>query len=384
MTPARVSIIGSIVRKDMVEYSRDKLWVFLSALVIAVMVGLFWILPDQVTESISLGISTNGDNSIPLGFEGSKELALVRFATSADLRSVVAGDANAWRTGDTVTVVSVGSEGPGEAEKVPVVIGIGFPNGFLNDVRSEIPVRVEVFTTTDIPESTTLAIETMVERLTYQITGIELPVTVTSDSFKVLGEDRVGNQVSIRQNLRPMFVFMALLMEMFAMSALISREIQEKTATALLVTPARIGDLLAAKILSGAVSGFGQAAILLIALGAIGANPAGGLVLMALGAVMVAGTAMIAGSSGRDFIGTLFYGMLFMFPLLVPALAVVFPGTPPLWIRALPSYPLVDGLVQNVTYQHGALMSQIGLLAIWCVVIAGIGWVVLKRRVEAI
>jgi ABC-type multidrug transport system permease subunit len=92
---------------------------------------------------------------------------------------------------------------------------------------------------------------------------------------------------------------------------------------------------------------------------------------------------MIAGSAGKDFIGTLFYGMVFMIPLIVPAFAALFPGTASPWVRALPSYPLIEGLVETTIYGQGWAESwgRIGVLAAWCAVVFGVGWVVLRRRV---
>ncbi len=384
MIPSRPSIVGSIVRKDLLEYSRDKLWMFLSFFVLFVMVGLFWILPDEVDESMTLGISGNGEPS-PFAFsEDTERFRVLEFPSSDDLRSVIEGTAQAWETQSGILALPNGSEPPSNSTKVEVSIGIGFPAGFLDDARNGIPTQVEVFTTADVSESTAVAIGGLVKLMASRFADIELPVTLSQESYQVLGEDRIGDQVSIRENLRPMFVFMGLMMEMFAMSSIITREIQSKTALSVLVTPARPADFLGAKIFSGAASGFAQSAILLVALGALGANPALGFLLLALGAIMVAGLAMISGALARDFLGTLLYGMLFIFPMIVPAVAAVFPGTPPLWIRSIPSYPLIDGLIQNIAYQSGDLWQHVTVLLAWCIAIGVIAWIVLKRRVETI
>ncbi len=41
---SRASIIGSIVKKDLKEYSRDRLWMFLTLLVLIFMIVIFWVL----------------------------------------------------------------------------------------------------------------------------------------------------------------------------------------------------------------------------------------------------------------------------------------------------------------------------------------------------
>jgi len=100
---------------------------------------------------------------------------------------------------------------------------------------------------------------------------------------------------------------------------------------------------------------------------------------------MVAGAAMLAGSIGRDFMSTLFWGMAFIVPLLIPALAALFPGTASPWVRALPSYPLIRGLVD--VQSNGAgwadALPQLSTLAAWCLALFAAGWLVLRRKVQA-
>jgi hypothetical protein len=70
---SRLSIIGSIVKKDLTEYSRDRLWMFLTLLVLVFMVIVFWVLPDRVDESIPVGISGLGNPTVLSGLESAEE-----------------------------------------------------------------------------------------------------------------------------------------------------------------------------------------------------------------------------------------------------------------------------------------------------------------------
>jgi ABC-2 type transport system permease protein len=126
--------------------------------------------------------------------------------------------------------------------------------------------------------------------------------------------------------------------------------------------------------------------ILLAAINVMGNEPILIVTLMLLGATMVSGVAMISGSLGRDFLANLFYGFAFMVPLMIPAFTVLFPGTASGWIQALPSYPLVEGLVKVTTYGEGwaEALPDLGALAAWCVALFAIGWIVLKRKVETL
>ena len=389
---SRASIIGSIVKKDVKEYSRDRLWLFLSLLTLIVMIVVFWVLPDSVDESIPVGISGLGDPATLTGLEATEEegLRLMSFDSAEDLKSVVAGDAQAWQSNGRITVIPKDSDSgePAGADKVSIAIGLAFPDDFLVATTAGRQTSVEVFVDAQAPEELKTSMSSLVKELAYTVAGSRLPVDTPSPQaiYTVLGEDRAGNQVTPRESFRPMLVFFVLLMEMFGMSSLIAREVQSRTVTALLVTPATTGDVLAAKGISGAVMGLGQALILLAAINVLGNEPLLIITLMLLGAVMVSGTAMIAGSVGRDFLTNLFFGFAFMVPLMIPAFTVLFPGTASAWIQALPSYPLVQGLVKVATYGDGwaETLPDLGALFAWCVALFALGWMILKRKVETL
>jgi ABC-2 type transport system permease protein len=370
---SRVAIIGSIVRKDLAEYGRDMLWAFLTVMVLVVTVVLFWILPDDVDESIDVGVSGLDDPAALAGLETAQAegLDLVPFASAAQLEGVVGGDATAIEEAGT-----------------NVAIGIAFPEDFFVATAAGEQTRVTVYVDAAVPDEIEFAMSSLVRELAFTVAGAELPVDTSDPStvFVVLGEDRVGNQASARDSFRPVFVFLILLMELFVMASLIAKEIQDRTVTAMLVTPATIGDVLAAKGIAGAVSGMAQAVIVLIAIDSLSPQPVLILTLMLLGSIMVAGTAMISGSLGKDFMSTLFYGMIFMIPLMIPAFAALFPGTASGWVRAMPSYPLVEGLVDVTTFGDGwaETLPELASLLAWCVALFAIGWVVLKRKVQTL
>ena len=389
---SRLSIIGLILKKDLTEYSRDRLWMFLTLLVLVFMIIVFWVLPGRVDESIPVGISGLGDPAALAGLQSTEEegLRLVAFDTAADLRSVVAGEADAWQANAAVVVIPNDSDAkePDGANKTNVDVGLAFPSDFLAATAAGNKTTVEIFVDAQVPEELKSSMSSFVKELAFTVAGSPLPVDTANpqEVYTVLGQDRAGNQVTPRESFRPLLVFLVLVMEMFGMSSLIAREVQTKTVTALLVTPATTGDVLAAKGIAGAVLGLGQAVILLAAIDVMGNEPLLIVTLMLLGAVMVSGTAMVAGSLGRDFLANLFYGVMFMVPLMIPAFTVLFPGTASGWIRVLPSYPLVQGLVKVATYGEGwaEALPDVGALAAWCVALFVLGWFVLKRKVETL
>jgi ABC-2 type transport system permease protein len=385
---SRATVISAIVRKDLAEYGRDRLWAFLTVLVIVIVIALFWILPDDVEESINAGISGLEPSALVALGEAEEGLLPIGFPSESELRAVIAGEATAWLSDGRTTVVSEGQEPPSGAERVDVSIGLAFPNDFLEATAAGRSTEVTVYVDGAVPDEIENAMTSLVREIAFGVAGEPLPVDTggVAQTFVVLGEDRAGDQVSARDGFRPIFVFLILMMEMFVMASLIAKEIQDRTVTAVLVTPATVGDVLAAKGIAGAVSGLAQAVIVLLAINSLSPQPLLILTLMLLGSVMISGTAMLAGSSGKDFMSTLFWGMAYMVPLLIPAFAALFPGTASAWVRALPSFPLVQGLVDVTTYGAGwsETLPELAALFAWCVGLFGLGFVVLRRKVQSL
>ncbi|WP_372594989.1 ABC transporter permease [Actinotalea sp.] len=388
---SRVAIVAAIVRKDVREFSRDTLYLVLSAVGLVMFVGLFYLVPDTVEESLTVGIQQTGMDELVSAYQAGAEtdeaLDVVPVDTAEHLRAAVAGDLEVYRTasGETVLV------GPGAAAQAPegsttvtVDIGIAFPVDFVALTTAGQQPTVTVYTDADVPSEVQDAMTSVVREIAYTLSGRPLPVT---EATVVLGTDRTGDQASMRDRLRPMLAFFVLMIETFALSSLIANEILNRTVTAVLLTPARVGDFLAAKTIYGTLLTGGQALLLLAAIGALTATSWGPLlVTVLLGALMFTGIGMITGSAGKDFIGTLFLTMLLVLPLLVPTFSVLFPGTAAGWVMAMPSYPVIDALDQVTS--DGAGWSEIGpgLLGalVWVVVIYVAGVLVLKRKAETL
>lgn len=161
----------------------------------------------------------------------------------------------------------------------------------------------------------------------------------------------------------------------------------DAAVTAVLVTPARLGDFLLAKTIYGTLLAGSQALVLIVIIRAL--TPDNWSVLLAtvlLGSIMFTGIAMVTGSAGKDFIGTLFYSMLFLLPLMVPAFGVLFPGTAAAWVQAMPSYPILRTLHEVTTFGAGwnEVGGYLGVMAVWVVAIYAAGLLVLRRKVASL
>ncbi len=355
----RLSIVWAFMKKDTKAFLRDKFFVVITFVGLVFYIGIFQVIPDSVDEVVDLGIT--GDIGTLLDGESlddSGGLGVTFFGTEEEL--VAAVDA-----GDTV------------------MAGLAFPDGFVSSVRAGDPVTVKVITGQGLPTELRGALTSAVRELAFRVAGEDLPVTQLAEEEVVLGVDRAGGQVSMQERMRPLFAFLVLMVEAIALGSLVAEEIQQRTVQAVLVTPARVREFLSSKVVFGTVLAFSEALIILVALRALAVEPLLILTATLLGAIMVTGFALVAGSLGKDFISVLFWSMLFMIPLIVPAGALMFPGQAADWIRAMPSYPLAD-IIFDVTSSGTGWSEASGSLLVlsgWCLAALGVGSWVLRRRV---
>jgi ABC-2 type transport system permease protein len=64
-----------------------------------------------------------------------------------------------------------------------------------------------------------------VRELAFALSGAPLPVTLEGGDVIVLGEDRAGDQVPLRERMRPLLVFFVLITESLALASLIATEV---------------------------------------------------------------------------------------------------------------------------------------------------------------
>lgn len=409
----RASIIGSLLKKELKAYSRDKLYLFLTVLTLVAVSILFQFLPESVDETITLAVSPPittlvGDAKDTLKDMGATDeqlaeldnadlaeqqegLLLVEFDSEEDMTKVIEGTLEAWRTDDGELILrdkEAGDEEPENAEKLGLDIGIAFPPTFISDVATkQDDITVTVYSDAGVPEEIQGAMQSFVREAAYQLAGEELPVGMPDDEAIVLGQDRSGDQAALRDKMRPMMIFMILMMETFSMSALVSTEVLQRTVTAVLVTPAKIADFLAAKTIFGTMLAVTQGLVVVLIVG--GLTPENWSLLLTvifMGAVMFTGVALLVGAGGKDFLGQLFYAMLFVIPMIIPAFSVLFPGSAATWVKVLPSYPIINVLVGTTIYDATWADSwgSLAYAAVWLVVLYGAGMLALKRKVESL
>ncbi len=352
-------IVWAFLKKDARAFFRDRFFVVVTFVGLAFYIGIFQVIPDTVDEVVDLGVV--GDLGMDLdSIDEDGGLGLTRYDSEDAL----------------IAAVDAGDE---------VMAGLSFPEGFVAAVAAGDEVTVRVITGVGLPSELRGALTSAVREIAFAVAGEGLPVTQLAEEDIVLGIDRAGDQVSMQERMRPLFAFLVLMVEAIALGSLVADELQQRTVQAVLVTPARIRDFLASKALFGTVLAFSEALIILLALRALGGEPGIILLTALLGAVLVTGFALVAGSLGKDFISVLFWSMLFMIPLVIPAGALMFPGQAAGWIRAMPSYPLADVIFRATSLGAGwrEVADSLLLLTGWCVAALAFGSWVLRRRVVA-
>lgn len=351
-------IVRTIIRKDLAEFMRNRFFVFMTLLVLVVWVVVFWLLPDSVDEDISIGVHFGGVEAAAVPQVHGVGLVVTTFPSADELRRAV------------------------EQETAGIVAGIDLPEGFAADVATGERPEVRVFVPAGLSDELRLVVTELVGEAALVLAG-QPPAVDPVLQPTVLGVDRLGDQVSLQQQMRPLLVVLVLMVETFALASLVAIEVQQRTVVALLATPATVGDVLAAKGIFGTALAFGEAVLLGLLIGALAANAPLVLVTLLLGSILVTGIGLLAGAFGKDFMGTLVVAVAFMIPLMVPAFGALFPGSTAAWIKALPTYGLVDIVVGVTAYGEGwaEAWGTLLVLTLWGAAAFVTGALVLRRRV---
>ncbi len=415
-----ITILGAILKKDLQSYARNKIYLFLTLLGLGFFVLIFWLIPDTVEETITIGITPSFETMIEetateLKAEGMAEkeldflkedileeeisgeeegIEIIAIEDEKHLKSIVEGSMELYRLEDgqleIYDTTAKNAEKPSklkEAEQVDLDIGLAFPHNYLTAMITGGKSATTIYTDAAVPPEVQEAMQGFVREMSFQIAGHGYPVEFPDDELIILGEDRAGAQVSLQEQMRPLLALMVLLLETFAMASLISSEVLQRTITALRVTPMKIGHFLTAKTIFGTALAFSQGVLVLALIGSFTADNWHFLLLvMFLGAVLFTSVAMIIGAAGKDFMGQLMYALLFTVPLMIPAFAVLLPGTAASWVQFIPSYPFVDLLVGITIYETGWAESWGPLIYSfsWVAVLYVIGLLILKRKAESL
>lgn len=363
--PSSATIIRAIVAKDAVAFRRNRFLMLITILVLVAWGVLYQFLPTTVDETFPVGIVVE-QGALPPGVDLSPET--LESADGTGVKVAVYPDATSLEA-----AVTSGDD---------VSAGLVIPAGFAQDAADGLTPTVTIIVPAGLPPQFETLLSSAVAEIGYALSDTPAPVDLAT-STTIVGTDRVGDQISLAEQMRPLMLIIVLMMEVFALATLVAGEIAERTAVAILATPASVGQLITAKTLFGTVTAFTQAVIVGILIGAFGTSPGLILVALLLGSVVVTGLGLLAGSFGRDFMDTLILGLLLMIPLMIPAMAALFPGAGPDWVKLMPTYGIVEVVVgaSAGTLAWADAAAPLLILAAWGLGLAALGAVALRRRV---
>ena len=196
-------IVAVIMRKDWREFTRNRFFVFITVIVLVAYAVVFWVLPASVDETVRIGVH---------GLEG------VAGTSETGLELVAHDSEEALRVG-----VEEGTDG--------IVAGIAFPEDFVTTITSGEQPRVVLFVPAGLPIEQRNLMEGLVTEAAFAISGSPAPIDPITEA-RILGVDRVGDQVSLQEQMRPLLLILVLMVETFALSSLVAIEVQQRTVSA--------------------------------------------------------------------------------------------------------------------------------------------------------
>jgi ABC-2 type transport system permease protein len=348
-------VIKALLKKDITLFMSNRFYMLITIVGIVFYIGIYFIMPSKVDEKLSLAMYAP---VMPPAFNQmlNQDEANVELFSSEDAlkQAVLDGDYQA---------------------------GISLPPDIMNTWAEGGKPEITVYYASTAPTEIRDAVVAIVKELSYAQTGQSLNFETTEE---VLGPDMLGNQVALRDRLRPLLAIFILLVEILTLASLISVEIEQGTARALLVTPMRTTDLFIAKGVLGVGLALVQAVLFMAIVGGFNHQPLIILTTLVIGSVMVVGGGFLLASLARDVMSVTGWGVLILILLAIPGFGAAIPGLISDWARVIPSYYLTDTVsrVANYSAGWGEVGANLAILAGFTAVIIWLGMFTLRRRYQ--
>ncbi len=348
-------VIKALLKKDFALFMSNRFYLLITVVGIIFYIGIYFILPSKVDEKLSLAMYAP---VVPPAFAqltGYEGIDVEFFTSEEALKQAVLDGTYQEGVALPADIMEVWAAG-------------GRPN-------------ITVYYSSTAPPEVAEAIVTLVKELAYAQTGQTLNFDTTEE---ILGPDMLGEQIALRDRMRPLLAVFILLVEIMTLASLISVEIDQGTARALLTTPMRISELFTAKGVLGVGLAFGQAVLFMLLVGGFSHQPLIILVTLLIGSMLVVGIGFLLASVVRDVMAVTGWGMLILILLAIPGFGTTIPGLLSDWTRVIPSYFLTDTVnrVANYNAGWGDIGTNLAILAAITVVVVWAGMVTLRRRYQ--
>lgn len=346
--------IWTLVLKDLTLFSRNRFFAFVSVFGLLAYIGIYFLMPSTVDELLQVAVYAPALPAFLPERIPQEGLEIVRMDSEEALKEAVAA---------------------GE-------YGLGFvlPAELAAPPAGQ-KIQVRVYFTADLPEELQETYSAMLRELVLLLLGQPLNVQIDE---QVLGVDMAGVQIPPRDRMLPLLAVFAMMVETMGLASLLSGEIEARTLQALLVSPLRVEGLFLGKSITGVGMTLIQAVLLLAVTGNIRRQTLLLLATLLLGALMVTGISFLLASVARSMTSVLGWGVLVVLLLGLPAFGVIFPGLLSNWVRAIPSYYLVDTVHRAANFGLGWEQAWPNLLILLGVdiVLFGLGILALRRKMR--
>jgi ABC-2 type transport system permease protein len=348
-------IIKALLKKDIRLFVSNRFYFILTAVGLIFYVGAYFILPSKVDEKLSLAMYAS---VMPPAF------AQVLHQEGAEIH--LFADENALKQ----AVLD------GDYQ-----VAIALPPDIMDTWKAGGKPKIAVYYSTIAPPEISSAIVLLVKELSYAQTGQTLNFVT---DVETLGTDTLGAQIALRDRMRPLLAVFMLLFEVLTLASLITVEIEQGTARALLVTPMRVSDLFLAKGILGISLALGQALLFMAIVGGFSHQPLIMFTALLIGSMMVVGIGFLLASVARDVMAVTGWGMLILIFFAIPGFGNAIPGLLSNWAKVIPSFYLTDTVNRIANYGAGWSDVAVNLVVLtgFTVVVLLSGMFVLRRRYQ--
>jgi len=343
-------IIGAIVSKDLSLYFRNRFIAVITVLGVVSFLAIYFVMPSTSSSVAEVGLYAP---VVPPVFAEEDEVNydFVMLDSEAALMEAVA--------------------------RSDYIAGIVLPADVMDKFNEGEKPDVKIYFSPETTEESRELYRNFIESLAYQQTG---QMASFNETVIVLGTDMLGQDIPLRERMRPLLAVMLLIVEMFGLANLIFVEVERRTIQGLLVTPMRLRELFTAKIITGITLVFVPAVLFMAVVGGMNSQPLVILTAMLLGAVMTIGISFLVAALSKDFMSILGWVFVALIILAIPAVGIMMPGTITGWAKAIPSYYLVLPVHHAAHYGSGWGDVWQYMLALAAIDLAFIGLAIMALR----
>ncbi len=345
--------IRALLKKDLALFVSNRFYLLMTVAGLLVYVAAYFVLPRTVDEALKLAM-----------FAPKMPPAFQQFTgqPGADVKLFV--DVDSLKTA---------------VQKGDYQAGIALPADIMDSWAAGGRPVIAIYYAAGSPPEVTDAIGALVKELAYAQTGHALAFDTQQE---VLGPDMLGQQVALRDRMRPLMAAFILLLEIMSLASLITIETEQGTARALLITPMRPVDLYAGKAIIGMATALVQVLVFMAVVGGFNQQPLIVLVTLVVGSAMAVGVGFLLAAVARDVMAVTGWGLVVFVVLAIPGIGALIPGLLSGWAKVIPSYFLTDTLARVADYGAGwaDVAGNLAILSGVTALTVVLGVIALRRR----